>query len=366
MGTQMVHSGESAGPLSSLAEDGDSADAMIQSSMLQSVPAPSPNSTEAPSPPDAPPSISFYVYRAQSSARYQLENVNIADLPGVLWYLHHEVIPATPRKYHIDRIRRYKLTLRTTQEFWNVHHTNFAPFFAYDGGRCTTPSCLEFYHQYGFLVGCQRLRLKEGAYMSKHDTNHYCEPGSDQCRAPLWFSLPGPCPHMGLHYLKGNHITLDVNQGKSAECLKKMPGGLCKGPPTGAPDCTYSIEDAGEILLDDLAGIDDYNDFWNLSYAKCHAEVRAKKREGPCIRNTEYSGKIDKGVGCSFWDGKLDKKKCMERTERAKKLFKDKFPEFPDSLDNPVCDFDMIYQDEFTWPVNHTGGVESNWWKDRM
>lgn len=308
------------------------------------------------------------MYRGQSAAHYHLENVNTADLAGVLWYLHHEVIPATPRKYHIDRIRRYKITLRTTQEFWNVHHANFAPFFAYDGGRCTTPSCLQFYHQYGFLVGCQMLRLEEGAYMAENQTTNYCKPGSDECYAPLWYSLPGPCPHLGLHYLKGNRETLNVNEGKTAECLQRMPGGQCRGDglPTGAPDCTYSVEEAGEIMLDELVGIESYNDFWNTSYAHCQLAVRRHERKGPCIRNVEYSGKLDKGIGSSFWDGRLDKEKCTARIRAAQALFRKHYPDRPKTLDMPPCDFDMIYQDEFTWPVNHTGAVSSAWWRQRM
>lgn len=61
-----------------------------------------------PAPPPGPRVQSFYMYRAQSKATYPLENINTADLAGVFWYLHQEVIVATPRKYSIDRIKRYK------------------------------------------------------------------------------------------------------------------------------------------------------------------------------------------------------------------------------------------------------------------
>jgi len=316
-----------------------------------------------------PGEVTFYIYRAQSAAKYPLENVDAADLAGVLWYLHHEVIPATPRKYHIDRIRRHKIRYKATQEFWNVHHSDFAPFFAYDGGRCTTPECGNFYHQYGFLIGCQFVTLAEGAYMSAKPTTIACKPGSDQCRSPLWYSLPGPCPTMGLQQqdLKGNSERLDVNKGKSAECLGRMPGGRCRGggPPTGAPDCTYSVEEAGEILLDELAGIKDYNEFWNTSYYQCQEDKRLGKTSEPCIRNREYDGEVDRGTGNSFWNGKLDKDRCHGRMEKARELFRKYYPDFPD-LETPLCDFDMIYKDEFTWPANHTGGVKSSWWDQRM
>jgi len=316
-----------------------------------------------------PQEVTFYVYRAQSVANYPLENVDAADLAGVLWYLHHEVIPATPRKYHIDRIRRHKIRYKPTQEFWNVHHASFGPFFAYDGGRCTTPEGGKLYHQYGFLIGCQFVTLSEGAYMSDKPTTVACKPGSDQCRSPLWYSLPGPCPTKGLQQqdLKGNSETLDVSKGKDPECVRRMPGGRCRGggPPTGAPDCTYSVEQAGEILLDELAGIEDYNEFWNTSYYKCQQDKMRGKVSGPCIRNREYDGELDRGIGNTFWNGKFDKDRCHARMEKARALFRKHYPDFPD-LETPLCDFDMIYKDEFTWPANHTGGVSSSWWDMRM
>merc|ERR1711933_472102 len=104
------------------------------------IPSPSPAPlTTLPAGPTKPPDTGpkemiFYVYRAQSAANYPLENINAADLAGVMWYLHNEVIPATPRKYHIDRIRRFKITVKNTHEFWNAHKRQFGAFVAYDAG----------------------------------------------------------------------------------------------------------------------------------------------------------------------------------------------------------------------------------------
>jgi len=323
-------------------------------------------------PPPGPREHTFYMYRAQSEATYPLENINTADLAGVFWYLHNEVIVATPRKYSIDRIKRYKVTVKNTWEFWNAHKRQFGAFVAYDAGGCTTPICKDIYHQYGFIVGCQVQPLSVAAYLGRHQTNWQCKKGQDECRAPIWYALPGPCPAKGIPNGKidPDSVDLDVDKYKSKECISRMPGGHCKKGKnaTGEPDCTYAYEEAGEIFLNDLVGIDDYNEFWNTSYTKCAREKAEGKlpRDHECRHQKEYDPRTDKGVGTDFWNGKLDTDKCTERMDKARKLFKEKFPEFPEHLDEPACEFDMYYDGEFSWKVNHTGAKKSEWWEDRM
>jgi len=313
--------------------------------------------------------MSFYVYRAQSDASYPLENVNAADLAGVLWYIHNEVVTSTPRKYHIDRIKRFRITMKNTREFWNVHHRQFGPFLAYDAARCTTvydgqSTCDLTYNQYGFIVGCQPKDLGTcSGYLSPSQTVRSCRPGSDECRAPLWYALPGPCPSMGMTNLQidANLASQDVNTYKTEDCKARNPGGRCSQP-TGAPDCTYSVEPAGEIFLDELADIPDYSYFWNASFALCWEARNLGRQTEPCVRQKEYDQELDAGVGCSFWDGRNDQEKGARRMQKAMDLFRRKYPEMPMTLPQPPCDFDLIYKDEFTWPVNHTGAIPSNWW----
>jgi len=329
-------------------------------------PSPPPSGKQYPAGPRAQ---TFYMYRAQSSADYPLENINTADLAGVMWYLHHEVVSSTPRKYHIDRIKRFKVTVKNTWEFWNTHKRQFGAFMAYDAARCSTPICKKVYSQYGFIVGCQTCDINVAKYLAKSQTNWNCKEGEDSCRSPIWYSLPGPCPSMGMsnEEIDPNKVGLDVMKAKSADCIKRMSGGHCDKA-TGAPDCTYSYEEAGEIMLDELVGIEDYNEFWNTSYTTCARKVaRGDLPHGTkCIHKKEYDAATDKGVGASFWDGILDEEKCTDRMNAVRKLFKQKAPEFPLSLEEPACEFDMYYDGEFDWKVNHTGAPKSDFWDNKL
>merc|ERR1719468_908581 len=89
---------------------------------------------------------------------------------------------------------------------------------------CTVPNCQEKWRD-GYMVGCQWCPHKVGK----------------------WYSLPGPCPSS----------TYDA---KTPQCIEAEPGGHCVDV-TGAPDCTYRVEEAGQIFLNDLIGIQDYTKF---------------------------------------------------------------------------------------------------------
>jgi len=166
----------------------------------------------------------------------------------------------------------------------------------------------------------------------------------------------------------GDQVSKDM--GKSPECMQKMPGGHCDAA-SGAPDCTYSYEEAGEVMLDDLVGIEDYNEFWNVSYTKCARERAEGKldRDTECLHKKEYNTETDKGVGMSFWNGKNDADKCTDRMDAVRALFKVNSPEFLERLPEPACEFDMFYDGEFDWPVNHTKAVapaHTDWWENRI
>merc|ERR1719203_414667 len=88
---------------------------------------------------------------------YPFENVNAGNLPGIMWYLHNEVVGQTPRKFHISRIARYKVQTRATQPLADAG-MDFGVRYAFDKGQCTGPfSCDRQWQKFGFFVGCNNL-----------------------------------------------------------------------------------------------------------------------------------------------------------------------------------------------------------------
>lgn len=295
----------------------------------QGAPAPAflkdPPTTPAPDDPcrTGPCKRSFYMYRAQSDVDYAMENVNTANLAGVLWYLHNEVVKSTPRKFDVTRVLRLRVTMMTTQAWWNSHFSQFAPFMAFDGARCTVPNSDSFWDTYGFIIGCQGSQLDVANYRSYYQSVKYCEPG--KCNAPVWYSLPGECPAQD--YL-----------GKDEFCKARYPGGLCysaynqtthEGDPhdwnvTGAWNCTYYVQWAGEVRLDELVGIENYTIF-RYSGMK------------------EYDEWTDRGEGVDFWDGIHNETACHDRMEKMRWLIHQSAQhldpaEFPFDLPEPICD----------------------------
>jgi len=261
---------------------------------------------------------SFYMYRAQGDDDYPIENVNMADLAGVMWYLHREVIGSTPRKFKIKRIMRYSVTMKVTQDYFDAHPKQFAPFVAYDSGSAIGRQ--DLWEKYGYVVGCQLLQPEMFNYMPMHDMQPSCHPDRtpELCGSPKWYSLPGPCPEL-------RHEEKLANPS----CRSEWPGGACRSAVvTGDHDCTYFAAPAGEISLDELVGIKDYDMFW---------QSRNSKGDLLPNGNVEYVRHLDAGIGIDFWDGGHDKDNCTKRMESVTKLFKAKYPDLPETLPEPPC-----------------------------
>jgi len=238
----------------------------------------------------APALLTFYMYRAQDDQTYEVQNNNLGNLAGVMWYLHHEVVPHCPRHHHITRILRYRVTMKPTMQVFSAasYHPVFAPFVAMDGCRCTTPNCPNLWRRYGYAPGCQE----------QHPGADYYYP------LGLWYSLPGPCPSMDCWH-------------KTSECKARERGGKCASP-DGTSECTWHLEPAGEIRLDELAGITDPTTFCKLG-------------------NKEYDPHLDRGIGAFFWDGYRNATLCAQRVQAAERLFFSKYPSMPMSYPTPKC-----------------------------
>lgn len=248
------------------------------------------------------------MYRVQGDAEYPQPNHNMLNLPGGMWYLHNEVVwhdkgrSGTYFASPVTRILKFKVQMKATQPLLELG-MNFGVLNTFDSGQCTGPWACDNFQKAGFTVGCETW--EPGApsnfpHAQWNGINHY--------KGSVWYSLPGPCPSEP--YTK-----------KTAACSKEAPGGLC--PPGAVPDgmwnCTYQLEKVGEITIDSLEGIQDYQSFI---------------LEG----GREYNPETDKGVHTSFWNGLQDDAACARRVQVVEQKFKEKYPDQPE-LVAPPCDF---------------------------
>lgn len=256
--------------------------------------------------PSTAPLYTFYMYRVQNDEDYRPENQNLANAAGTLWYLHNEIVWHIPRRFQKTRIERYRVQTRAPQPLFD-RGMNFGVRVAFDSGRCTGPywsghhSCNEDWDHYGYNVGCNSV----GSFPTSQWRNqvHY--------RDAIWYSLPGECSNV----LYWQH---------NGECSWTMPGGACQDgvTPTGQGDCTYSYTKVGEVSINELDGIGNYDAF-----------VAAGGKE--------YDKHTDRGVHNSFWDFKFNDTACALRVQAMQNLFKLKSPDEPtdEEVPAPPCDF---------------------------
>jgi hypothetical protein len=98
---------------------------------------------------------------------------------------------------------------------------------------------------------------------------------------------------------------------------------------TGARDCTYRVEEAGEVSIDELTGIKNYTSF--------------------CAENSlEFDKHTDRGVNSRFWDGFHQMPMCRHRIRMLNEAFRKKYPHLPpDSSEN-----------QFGWPASGAAEIE--------
>jgi len=263
----------------------------------RSTPAPTPRPTPAPTPmptPKPPPeqesdftdmpvcgdsegTRTMYMYRAQSDSAYAMENVNAADLPGVLWYLQNEVVQMCPRKYGITRIIRLKVSVQY-----------FVPFVAFDVGMCTVPN-IETNRV--VQVGCQPRD-----YAGWHG---------------YWYSLPGKCPNLKFTDKYEGCDNSWENAGGHCGCGRKL----------GQDGCHYHYEYAGEVNLNELTGFGDQQGYQNF----CSGG------------GMEYLASMDSGINHDWWQGFNDHDKALWRINQIYAAFAAKYPGSPVTLGPNNC-----------------------------
>lgn len=259
--------------------------------------------------PSTAPLYTFYMYRVQGVHSYPPENQNMGNLPGVMWYLHNEIVNNRAeygeRRYGKTRIQRYKVRTRAPQPLADAG-MHFGVRYAFDAGACTGPfDCEDQFSKYGYFVGCNKVT--EFPTQQWADKVYY--------ENAVWYSLPGKCSTR----LFFEHDTA---------CELNEPGGACADP-TGQGNCTYSYEFAGEISIDELEGIDSYREF--------------SDRGG-----WEYNNMTDYGIHMDFWNDKYNTTACDIRTDVARSLFKEHYPDDPgdDAMQEPPCDFrELVFYD---------------------
>merc|ERR1719217_719854 len=157
--------------------------------------------------------------------------------------------------------------------------------------------------EFGYIVGCGNIG----------DWPHQDWTSGKRYPQATWYSLAGECPAM------------PFNEADDY-CKMGMPGGLCKDP-TGAGNCTYSYEEAGEIDIDELVGI----------------TPKWKSRADFCRRcHTEGSAWSRGGCGLRFWGNNIwDERAAKYQVKAALDLFHEKYPNDPkdEDLPQPPCDF---------------------------
>jgi len=235
------------------------------------------------------PLLEFYAYRAMTNQHYDMENVDMANLAGEMYYLNHEIVSTScPRNRNITRVVRFKVTMRAPLALYNSGpgHPNWLIFQAFDVGGTIGQ---EDRRKWGWAPGCMTVTGDKG--------------GDYRYKDGIWYSFPGRCPSRQLGH-------------KDDHCKRAEPGGKCRSP-TGEFDCTWNLEPAGEITIEELTGIHDYGDF-------CHQHKK------------EYVEHLDRGSGFHFWDERHDPKRCAERVRIAEEHFHQKYPHSP-RLHEPVC-----------------------------
>jgi len=195
----------------------------------------------------------FRAMRATEVEHYPVEDDDIADLGGVLKYVHTEAImehllppDRRERKYGLDCVTRHRFKIRNPKALLanEGFMVDFGQFVTYDYGVATNSAQRPMIQRFGDFVGVQDNR----------------DPRYPSLEPYFWFSTGNRCPNLPWDK-KGTH------EDPNPECVAGSGrGGLCPGgrdrenllpkvDPNGEPGCVYSYGQTVTVPLDRLAGI---------------------------------------------------------------------------------------------------------------
>lgn len=264
--------------------------------------------------PTTAPVHTFYMYRTSSQKNEPtLDGINTANAVGQMIRILMEVFGwYAPGALFL---RRLKVQVRPTAPLV-ARGMTFGPWSNYNDGLCGGPVwpydalgqynfsindfCGPILQKYGAVVGCKRSQYMDNWHNSPVLMN-----------TSFWYSFPGPC-HNRRYWLRDD------------DCMTENPFGRCTGVPTGAEDCTFSVEPAGEIELCELCGVEDCAAF--------HA-----------AGGVEYDNRTDRGVNCTFFDDTLRPESVLEKAAAMELFFKEKFGS--EEVEEALCDYKFDRQD---------------------
>lgn len=293
--------------------------------------------------------ITYYLYRAANDENYHLENVNLANMPGVMTYLHHEVVcngGCPTRKFKITRIQRFKITSQATQAAFTACRVDpgqcehsmapfsrlgqpngtghqFMRFIGFDRGkRAWTPLGLP-------SVGCAHAEINSSFYHHEYEGATY-------------YSLPGRCSSMEF-------------DKSTPECLESEPGGECaEWWDVGISGCTWHAEPLGEVSVDDLTGFEgglhEFCSHGGREWVSEGAHIAGSASNSMCTKYSRQHPGDGTGLGrvfanhtwgpTCFWDGRSDVARNRQRVRRLQQIFEAKYPHIiPSDITPPACGF---------------------------
>eukprot|EP00913_Durusdinium_trenchii_P032049 g30016.t1 len=219
--------------------------------------------------------------------------MNLANLGGVMFYLHNEVVDkegemrdasgARTTKFQVDRILRFKVTVKNSAALWKKFRSQFGQFIQFDYGQATfgmpdhVKKCNAIWSEFGYEVGCQA----NPTGISGYDDGYWT--GSRR----MWGRRLRKRPEVD--HIDRWRWSDPPRWRRTTQCIKEQPGGSC-GSPNGSFDCIWNVAEAGFVMLDDLVGTD-----IKKLYEAAEVTVWEVAQEGGLSKTEKMKAEVESG-----------------------------------------------------------------------